>query len=141
MINIGLDGLRSYPQKYIDAGRTLYENYNKPFVKRALMGYGQPIFGLDENGIPMTHLMSSIDNFVVPLLQYGYNGSGWNDLRGQTPRNVMDASFASNNFIEFNNPQAAENFSRDYHIIMDNPAVVDYVLRNKSLFEQYINKK
>lgn len=125
-----------YPEKYITAGNVIYKNRNKPFIKRALLGNKQPVFGLDEMGRPMTHLMSQVDNFAIPLLQY--NNGQWADLRSKNLLDVLNQSFATNNFIEFNTPEEAEAFGRDYHIIMEKPEIIDYVKRNKKVFSKYI---
>lgn len=124
--------------KYIKVGNTLYQNRNKPFVQRILMGDKQPVFGFDEQGRPMTHLMTSIDNFVLPSLQYDQKTQQWNDLREAPLDKMIGESLRSNNFIEFKSPEEANWFGTNYHFIMDNPGLIDKVKQNKKAFKKYI---
>lgn len=126
----------NFPQKYLDAGNVLYKNRRLPFVNRLLKGSNQPVFGLDEYGRPMTHLMSQVDNFAMPLLQYD-NGN-WTDLRGKSAGEIVNTSLETNNAIEFNSPEEAGAFGMNYHIVMERPELIDYVKRNKKAFQKYI---
>lgn len=124
--------------KYADVGRVLYENMNKPFVQRILMGNNQPVFGSDQQGNPMTHLMTSIDNLAVPSLQYDDKTKQWKDLRSLPLNQVVDESMRSNNFIEFQTPEEANWFGKNYHFIMDQPELIDRVRQNKGYYSKYL---
>ena len=124
--------------KYIKVGNILYKNRNKPFVKRILMGDKQPVFGSDEQGRPMTHLMTSIDNFVLPTLQYDQKTKEWTDLRNSDLNQMVDESLRTNNFIEFQNPEEANWFGTNYHFIMDHPELIDRVKQNKKAFIKFL---
>ena len=122
-----------FPKKYIEAGNVLYNNRKKPFVERILMGNRQPVYNTIDN---QTHLMSTVDNYAMPLLQY--KDGVWTNLVGSTPRELFDESMKTDNFIEFNSPEEAEAWSKDYHVVMDNPEIIKRVMANKKAFSKYL---
>lgn len=119
--------------KYIEAGKVIYANRRKPFVKRMLMGDKQPIYDTIDQS---THLMASIDNYAMPTLQY--NNGQWNNLTNAGINEVFDQSIQSNNFIEFNTPQEADTWAKDYHYIMDNPEIINRVKQNRKRYQKLI---
>lgn len=126
-----------YPEKYIQAGNVLWRNKTKPFVQRILMGAKQPVYGYDERGYGMTHLMTSVDNFAMPLLQYDPITKQWNNLLDVSNGELIDQSLKTNNAIEFNTPEEAEAFAKDYHFVM-NPGFIENAKQNPKAFKKYL---
>lgn len=126
-----------YPEKYIQAGNVLWRNKTKPFVQRILMGAKQPVYGYDERGYGMTHLMTSVDNFAMPLLQYDPRTKEWNNLLDVSNGELIDQSLKTNNAIEFNTPEEAEAFAKDYHFVM-NPGFIENAKQNPKAFKKYL---
>lgn len=129
-----------YPEKYITAGNVLYKNRKNPFVQRILIGEKQPVFDYDDQGRPMTHLMTSIDNFALPLLQYDQRTAKWTDLRNADINSAFDESIKSGNYIEFNTPEEANAFGKDYHFVMNDPGLIGRIKQNKRAFMKYLRK-
>lgn len=126
-----------YPEKYIKAGNTLWRNRTKPFVQRILMGQDQPIYGRDYRGYDMTHLMTSVDNFAMPSLQYDSRTKEWTNLLDVSNQELIEQSLKTNNAIEFNTPEEAESFAKDYHFVM-NPGFIENAKQNKKVFTKYL---
>lgn len=126
-----------YPEKYITAGNVLWRNKKKPFVQRILMGSKQPIYGQDERGYNMTHLMTSVDNFAMPSLQYDPITKQWTNLMDVDLNTLVDQSLKTNNAIEFDTPKEAEEFAKDYHFVM-NPGFIENAKQNPKAFKKYL---
>ena len=126
-----------YPEKYIKAGNTLWRNRTKPFVQRILMGQDQPIYGRDYRGYDMTHLMTSVDNFAMPSLQYDSRTKEWTNLLDVSNQELIEQSLKTNNAIEFPTPEEAESFAKDYHFVM-NPGFIENAKQNKKVFTKYL---
>jgi hypothetical protein len=126
-----------YPEKYIKAGNTLWRNRTKPFVQRILMGQDQPIYGYDNRGYGMTHLMTSVDNFAMPSLQYDPRTKEWTNLLDVSNQQLVEQSLGTNNAIEFTTPEEAEAFAKDYHFVM-NPGFIENAKQNPKAFKKYL---
>ena len=126
-----------YPEKYITAGNVLWRNRKKPFVQRILMGSKQPIYGQDERGYDMTHLMTAVDNFAMPSLQYDPITKQWTNLLDVNNQELLDESLRTNNAIEFNTPEKAAAFAKNYHFVM-NPGFIENAKQNPKAFIKYL---
>ena len=94
--------------------KTIEENKEKGFVQRILRPEQYPKLQ-NKDGSFSTHSMSwgNIDgkNIVFPTVLYDKDN---NVLRRYTPREAIDHSLKTGNFIEFKTPEEADYFSKEY---------------------------
>lgn len=91
--------------------KILTDNKNVPFVHRILNLDNRSILTPNDPNSRSTHLMSSFDNLAMPLVYSKMLDSG--PLKLADPKN-MDEVYNSNNYIQFNTPEEADDFARNY---------------------------
>jgi len=92
----------------------LLQNKNKHFIKRILDPGKYPTLD-NKDGSTSTHSMSwaEVDGkyIVYPTVLYGGKGKG---LKRYDPEEALDIAIETKNFIEFDSPDEADWFSKEY---------------------------
>lgn len=107
------DGNYNYQYAYVDS--VLQANNNKSFVKRILERELYPTIK-NSDGSHSTHKMAwgEVDGKYVMFPTILFNGK---KLREYKPKEALKKAMKTNNFIEFDSPEKAEWFSKNYKLI------------------------